>query len=448
MKLEDCKDGEIYTWEADSHDKSAFINMFQSSDKNIKYFIRIDGAGLIKNATNNSPHNIRESSAEEKHWLLECIKADKFISKEEAFKTFRSTVTEFKKGDYIVTLKVDGINYNCARNNYCFKQRIDSSSMAPVKDLSNSTTNSHIVMASDKKQKLEDWRYATEAEIKEYDRLGKPYDVTVISGETKFMNEYVECVTSNELHNFKPGNIYFINDKGYITNEKDSLYHQTKFSFTKFYSNNFLFKYSTKEAFDKQKSVKEIPISKFKDGDTVKIIGNSNSSCNKIGDIGILVYTSDNGGDVQVHCRKDIPLGCYTFFTEMELYTGVMPIKEPVFIEVAKDLPGQEYKPGDWVTISTVVKGPNRCAEDNMGKTFQVTEQRRLDGQLFVVGEDFAKLGIYNLNLRKAYPHEISQVKIPMPTVHNGCIVDSTTSKYSTKIIVDIIPIKKLTINK
>jgi len=86
----------------------------------------------------------------------------------------------FKKDDYIVTLKLkdefDG--YNCARTNYCFKQRIDNYGIYPVIDMSGTNTNGHEVMSFDKSKFLKDWRYATPQEIAKYDELGKPFDVT------------------------------------------------------------------------------------------------------------------------------------------------------------------------------------------------------------------------------------------------------------------------------
>jgi hypothetical protein len=85
----------------------------------------------------------------------------------------------FKKGDYIVTLDVnDGIN--CAKNNFCFKQREDGIYIKPEVDLIGSKSNGDCIMTFDKKDSLKDWRYASPEEIAEYDRLGKPYDVTTL----------------------------------------------------------------------------------------------------------------------------------------------------------------------------------------------------------------------------------------------------------------------------
>lgn len=92
----------------------------------------------------------------------------------------------FYKGDYIVTLDVlDG--YNCARKNYCFKQRIDNKAIYPEVDLQGSRENGHAVMSFDKNEYLKDWRYATPEEIAEYERIGKPYDVTTLHKQPNFV---------------------------------------------------------------------------------------------------------------------------------------------------------------------------------------------------------------------------------------------------------------------
>lgn len=85
----------------------------------------------------------------------------------------------FKKGDYIVTLKVD-IHSDCTKDNYCFKQKEDDFYMKPVKDLTGVNWNYNSYMTFDKKSELKDWRYATIKEIGEYNRINKPYDITTI----------------------------------------------------------------------------------------------------------------------------------------------------------------------------------------------------------------------------------------------------------------------------
>ena len=91
-----------------------------------------------------------------------------------------SKVTEFKQGDYIVTLE-GNFNTDCGKENYCFKQRIDHDSINPVYDLKGHRSNGNSAMNFNKKDLLLNWRYATKEEIAEYDRLGKPYDVTTLN---------------------------------------------------------------------------------------------------------------------------------------------------------------------------------------------------------------------------------------------------------------------------
>jgi len=108
-------------------------------------------------------------------------------------KSLKTPVKEFKKGDYIVTLKTDGyIITDCAKEYYCFKQRKDYKGISPEKDLTNSSTNCNSNLSFDKLKCLKDWRYATKEEIAEYDRIGKPYDVTTlnISLNNIIPNEY------------------------------------------------------------------------------------------------------------------------------------------------------------------------------------------------------------------------------------------------------------------
>jgi len=220
--------------------------------------------------------NIREARKDECHWLEECIKADKFISKEEALKTFKYTheavhcktqeqwdfvletlgttkskgdfsaypvncigikgeypsdvgchgykewyernnglvysfeewrtkteETMFKKDDYIVTIKIknDYSTYNCGKNNHCFKQRKHATFMCPVKGvMSGSETDSNVSLTFDKRDKLLDWRYATKEEIAEYDRLGKPYDVTTLIKSPFKKDDYIVVVSNDECN--------------------------------------------------------------------------------------------------------------------------------------------------------------------------------------------------------------------------------------------------------
>jgi len=89
----------------------------------------------------------------------------------------------FYEGDYIVTLINDG---DCGKVNYCSKQREDSSSLKPVIDTKGYHHNSNWeFLASDTSNTK--WRYATPEEIAEYERIGKPYDVTTLHKQPNFV---------------------------------------------------------------------------------------------------------------------------------------------------------------------------------------------------------------------------------------------------------------------
>lgn len=89
----------------------------------------------------------------------------------------------FYEGDYIVTLINDG---DCGKVNYCSKQRKDSSSLNPVIDTKGYHHNSNWeFLASDTSNTK--WRYATPEEIAEYERIGKPYDVTTLHKQPNFV---------------------------------------------------------------------------------------------------------------------------------------------------------------------------------------------------------------------------------------------------------------------
>ena len=155
-----------------------------------------------------------------------------------------TTKEMFYEGDYIVTLDVED-GCNCARKNYCFKQRVDNKGITPAVDLQGSKANGHAVMSFDKKQWLKDWRYATQEEAAEYERVGKPYDVTTLQKKKESIPEYVECVRS--LNHARKGIIYkVIND---IICESDN----PKVMYGWRTSD---YKPSTKEAYEAQKTSK------------------------------------------------------------------------------------------------------------------------------------------------------------------------------------------------
>jgi len=86
----------------------------------------------------------------------------------------------FRKDEYIITLELDSYTDVCAKENYCFKVEREDDYLTMYVDLEG-ISNGHSVLTFDKSRRLKDWRYATPEEIEEYERLGKPYDVTTLN---------------------------------------------------------------------------------------------------------------------------------------------------------------------------------------------------------------------------------------------------------------------------
>jgi hypothetical protein len=90
-----------------------------------------------------------------------------------------------KKDSYFVVLDYDKrIDTLCARVNYCFKQKFSTGFIDIYNDLRR-MRNSNTSLTFDRREKLFDWRYATQEEINEYERLGHPYNVETIKQKKK-----------------------------------------------------------------------------------------------------------------------------------------------------------------------------------------------------------------------------------------------------------------------
>ena len=95
----------------------------------------------------------------------------------------------FKKGEYIViTDKFDSWTKDFV-SNHIYKQREDSTYLQPEYDSSNSITNGWVKYT---RNNSHNWRYATQEEIDEYERRGKPYDVTELQKKELSMEEIQE----------------------------------------------------------------------------------------------------------------------------------------------------------------------------------------------------------------------------------------------------------------
>ena len=91
-------------------------------------------------------------------------------------------MSEFKKGDYIVTLKNDG---DCGRINYCSKQREDYSYLRPEIDTQGDRKNGNCEFEFSDTSGTK-WRYATKEEGEYYEVVKKPFDVTTIPKKPSF----------------------------------------------------------------------------------------------------------------------------------------------------------------------------------------------------------------------------------------------------------------------
>lgn len=93
-------------------------------------------------------------------------------------------VNEFVKGDYIVCLDTPEKDTSFPKN-YIFKQRENGDYLLSELDVGGSKTNGWCLINYNKKSisttPSYNWRYATPEEIAEYNRLGKPYDVTTLN---------------------------------------------------------------------------------------------------------------------------------------------------------------------------------------------------------------------------------------------------------------------------
>ena len=124
---------------------------------------------------------IKRATPDEVKWYNACKEANKFIPKEEVLKE----IEEFKEDEYIVNL----LDYNSRyiKKNHIYKQRKTNEKLYAIKDSFDGTeTKSEKVCFKDPSN----WRYATAEEAAEYERLGKPYDVTTLQKSDDFTFRY------------------------------------------------------------------------------------------------------------------------------------------------------------------------------------------------------------------------------------------------------------------
>lgn len=106
----------------------------------------------------------------------------------------------FKEGDYIVVLKDSAITNNW--ENFVLKQTITRDLITPIITPLGRNNEDCEHCYSDFKEKDDVWRYATPEEIQEYDRIGRPFNITTF----KPVTEKEWC----EQENIKPDYSYLI----------------------------------------------------------------------------------------------------------------------------------------------------------------------------------------------------------------------------------------------
>lgn len=110
-----------------------------------------------------------------------------------------NTNTMFKKGDYIVTLINDG---DCGKVDYCSKQNEDSQDLCPEIDTKGIKDNGNGRFTFSDKSGLK-WRFATKEEGEEYERQGKPYNVTNIVKKNMTQQEFNALRVGDFISNYE-----------------------------------------------------------------------------------------------------------------------------------------------------------------------------------------------------------------------------------------------------
>ena len=174
--------GKWYKWYQKNHGNYHFgkverINTETNTVVMLPWIVRCDSYNYSGYFDLSKAEQIQEISVEEIQEFLPNSHPDKITS------------NEFKKGEYIViTDKFDSWSKDFI-SNHIYKQRKDSTYLYPEYDSLNSITNG---WAKYTKKNSHNWRYATQEEIDEYERRGKPYDVTELQKKELSMEEIQE----------------------------------------------------------------------------------------------------------------------------------------------------------------------------------------------------------------------------------------------------------------
>ena len=296
-------------------------------------------------------------------------------------------INEFKKGDYIVI--VSG-RKNCKHvvDNFIYKQITKSNAL--FAEIDNFGTP-HRTTSVQIDNTLDKWRYATPEEIAEYNKLGKPYDVTTLNNNP----EYLECI-ENSI-DITLGKIYKV-----ISSSENRFTIKDDVS-TNTWSVNILqcksFKPSTKEAYDRQELLEEAK-RRYPVGTKFKLAHDS-SKQSYVKHANYFWGTSNN-----IYCAQHSSGNDFDNFT----YNGCI-YSEGKWAEIISETKSEEWKPqiDDWVVrLNFEHLG---IKEGQVCQIYEIdtlcTNQPRLKGQN-------VKEGSHSIdNLRKALPNEIPRQSNP-----------------------------------
>lgn len=129
---------------------------------------------------NNQPINFKSEVSEEYglKWFATKSEAEEFA------KTLLNKNDMFKKDDYIVIIQSNRPNDSSFPINYCYKQRCDANYLSVYFDAQERENGWGILKFNAHKNSL-NWRYANREEAAEYDRLGKPFNITTLNKKEK-----------------------------------------------------------------------------------------------------------------------------------------------------------------------------------------------------------------------------------------------------------------------
>lgn len=313
------------------------------------------------------------------------------------------------KGQYVVTLTGKFKDEtNCGKENYCFKQRSTEDYMCPEIDVEGSRGNGRTGVSFDNKGLLTSWRFATEAEIKRYDELGKPYDVTtyeilytgeledskLVEGKTyRLRDDYIfisgggkstNCYINIHDESFHTGG-FFGSSFGYF----DATPEQTNWILACKQENCFV---ELEDVTETLSGISKEPLKKVTK--TLSGIGKELlKKANKKYPIGTRYISVDKDGEGEKHKVTikpelfDCPSGKYCV---IGAYGGGLLYhhNSDTWAEIIEDAP--EFKVGDYVTV---LDTPNVRKYNNgkaIGFTFQIEDEDDDELESFLEGGSIA----------------------------------------------------------